>query len=171
MYQIKENEFNDAYEIFKEAFPRSELRDYDKMKSFFDDGILVFKGIKKQDELVCVLLVWELDSCIFLENFAVKKEERGHGFGAMMLEDIRNAYNDKMIVLEVEEPYDDLSERRVGFYKRNHFVLNDFGYMQPALNEEINEIPLFIMSANINLDEEAFMPMKKEIFKTVYQVK
>lgn len=170
MYRIKEDEFDKAYEILENSFPKCELRVYDKMKKFFDEGILVFEGIKEEDTLIGVLLVWPLDSCIYLENFATIESVRGKGYGSRMLDSIKEKYNDKIIILEVEEPYDDLSTRRIEFYKRNDFVLNEYGYMQPPLQEEINEIPLRIMSVHQMINEDVFKEIKKEIFNKVYQI-
>lgn len=169
MRKISNNEFDRFYEIMEHSFPKSELRTYDLMKKMFDEKELLVYGVG--DPLDAAILVWELDSCVFLENFAVDESLRGKGIGASMLKSIADIYKGKTIILEVEEPYDEMSQRRIAFYERNHFTLHHVGYMQPPLNEEVNMIPLLIMSYDNQLDEKNFSLMKEEIFRKVYRVK
>ncbi len=169
MRKITVIEFDRFYEIMEHSFPKSELRPYALMKTMFEDKELMIYGVG--EPLHGAILVWELDSCIFLENFAVDERVRGQGIGAMILKSIAKIYQGKTIILEVEKPYDAISQRRVAFYERNHFTLHHVGYMQPLLNEEVNEVPLLIMSYENQLKEQDFPYMKEEIFKKVYRVK
>lgn len=169
MRKITIDEFDRFYEIMETSFPKSELRPYALMKEMFNNQDLVVYGVG-EETLIGAMIAWELDSCLFLENFAVDKSFRGQGIGASILKGIADIYKNQTIILEVEKPYDAISERRVAFYERNHFALHDLGYMQPALNEEINEVPLLIMSYDHKLKEEDFSKMQKEIFKKVYRV-
>lgn len=169
MYTIKSNEFDHAYKIMEAAFPNSELRTYAKIKEFFIREELRLFGIKEENTLSGVIMCWECDTCIFLENFAVDKAARGKGLGSLLLKEIQNYYIDKLIILEIEKPYDDLSERRLHFYERNGFILSDYGYMQPQINVEVNTIYLMIMSYPKSIDQEQFIAIKDDLFRNVYQ--
>lgn len=169
MYTIKSNEFDQAYKIMEAAFPNSELRTYAKIKEFFIREELRLFGIKEENTLSGVIMCWECDTCIFLENFAVDKAARGKGLGSLLLKEVQNYYTDKLIILEIEKPYDDLSERRLHFYERNGFILSDYGYMQPQINVEVNTIYLMIMSYPKSIDQEQFIAIKDDLFRNVYQ--
>ena len=53
----------------------------------------------------------------------------------MLLNDFLN-HMEKTVFLEVEEPGTDLARRRIGFYERAGFCLNDFDYIQPDLQQD-----------------------------------
>lgn len=168
LYKIKMDEFDLAYKILEDAFPSAELRKYDLMKSFFEKEEVIFFGMKEEEQLQVVILSWEFKEFTFLENFAVHKDYRNKGLGSKCLEKIKQYYT-VPIVLEVEKPYDALSERRIDFYRRNGFILSAYGYMQPPLNTTLNDIPLQMMSYPISLNEKSFAKIKRQIFKRVYQ--
>lgn len=170
MYIISDHEFDLAYKILEASFPKSELRAYKSLKKCFQEGKVVLYGIKLNEILTGVIMCWECDSCVFLENFAVKESARGLGLGSIILKYIKANYKNKLIVLEVENPHDDLSHRRVGFYERNGFIFSNYGYMQPKINDDINEIPLLLMSYPKALDKMLFLKVKNDLFKNVYML-
>ena len=171
MEKIREQEFQEAYKIMEEAFPISERRSYEKMLTLFKQKAFTFFGIHEQAELLGVIMCWECESCVFIENFAVSKKARGKGIGSVILTEVKEYYKNETIILEVETPFDEMSERRIGFYMRNGFILNVYGYVQPQINSEVNSIPLLIMSYPNRLQKECFEVVKKEIFSEVYDVK
>ncbi|NCC55677.1 MAG: GNAT family N-acetyltransferase [Erysipelotrichia bacterium] len=168
MYRISNDEFDIAYKIMEQAFPLSELRTYAKMKEYFDDNKLILYGLKDNEVLTGVIMCWECNSCLFLENFAVNEEARGKGIGSKILQTIQARYDHHLIVLEAEQPHDEISERRIAFYERNGFILSDYGYMQPQINCEINEIPLLLMSYPKKINQETFISIRNDLFKNVY---
>lgn len=170
MYIIPDNEFDLAYRIMEASFPNSELRTYPKIKEYFEREMLILYGIKNDGMLVGVIMCWECDSCIFLENFAVNGKVRGNGIGSVLLNDVKQRYHGKLIILEVEEPFDDLSRRRIAFYERNGFILSDYGYMQPQINEQINEIPLLLMCYPHHIEKDQFEAIRGDLFTNVYML-
>lgn len=169
MKQLTLQDFDRAYEIMAHAFPKSELRQCDEMKKkFIDDEFLLF-GLEEDNQIEGVILCWKTPSCVFLENFAVSEKLRGKGRGSTILSFIKEYFHHDVIVLEVEEPYDETSKRRIGFYKRNGWILSPYGYKQPPLCEEINEIPLLLMSYPNTMDKNIYERIKEELFRIVYQ--
>ena len=74
-----------------------------------------------------------------------------------------------MLVLEVEEPIDDLTKRRVAFYQRNQYVLNPYHFVQPPLRKNAPKVELMYMSYPDSINVYAFDQIKKQIFRIVYQ--
>ncbi len=83
-------------------------------------------------ELMAFLAVWEFDTFLFVEHFAVRKSCRNGGLGAVLLTQL-TAQCRRPVILEVELPTGELEARRIAFYERNGFVMNPFEYMQPAM--------------------------------------
>lgn len=168
MEKLTINDFDEAYALFQKAFIPAELRPYKKMKPLFEQNQLIIYGYKDKQKLVATLLVWELENCIFWENFAVDESLRGQGIGSRVLEEVKAMYQDKTIILEVETPFDEMSQRRIGFYQRHEFMLNPYSYIQPTLDVNPTNVKLQLMSYPYIIDESQYQRIKKEIFKIVY---
>ena len=105
-----------------------------------------------------------------MEHLAVSREFRGDGIGGqMMREYIQQSV--KPVVLEVELPETDIAKRRIAFYQRLGFQLNGFAYRQPPMRKGHGWYPLMIMSFPSSLTEEEFEPIKKKIYREVYQTR
>lgn len=169
MEKIKKNEFDSVYELFMKAFPLAELRPYELMKDLFEREEFVIYLYQKDEQIKGALIVWEFNDFIYLENFAVDETLRGQGIGSYFLEEVKKIYSHQLIVLEVEEPVDTITKRRVAFYERNQFHLNPYHFIQPALRENAPQVELMLMSYPQSIDMYAFDHIKKYIFRIVYQ--
>ncbi|MDH6367086.1 MULTISPECIES: GNAT family N-acetyltransferase [unclassified Breznakia] len=171
MELLKMKSLDEAYPLLQEAFPISELRPYvyieEKMKTSFVELL----GAYEDQQLVGVFLLWQLQDCIFVENFAVAKHTRGMGIGSKMLDALKEKYLHTTLILEVEEPFDHTSARRVAFYKRNQFQIHESTYLQPQINTEKNIHPLCFMSYPKPLDDDLYQKIQQEVFTKVYEVK
>ena len=103
-----------------------------------------------------------------MDNFAVNREYRNGGIGAEVLHRLHELM-DKQLCLEVEPPENELARRRIGFYCRNGFVLNEYHYIQPPMSEGKNSIPLFIMTSKEAVDEERFKFLRRVLYERVYR--
>lgn len=77
---------------------------------------------------------------------------------------------DTPVVLEVEIPAEEMSKRRIGFYERLGYVLDDHVYYQPPYRrgEEFLEMRLMTYG-DINL-QQSFEEVKNCIYRDVYGV-
>ena len=92
---------------------------------------------------------------------------RNRGCGSLVLNEVKNK-TEKLICLEVEPPETEISKRRVEFYKRNGFFLNNYPYMQPPISKGKSMIPLMIMTSNRSINVNEFTNIKKILYKNVY---
>ena len=98
----------------------------------------------KSQYLLGLLTTWHFEEFIYIEHFAIDPDLRSRGYGAEALKTFI-AQQQCPIVLEAEPPTDELSTRRVGFYKRLGLTLYDFPYIQPAYTPESNPVELRLM--------------------------
>ena len=75
------------------------------------------------------------------------------------------------IILEVEPPTDNTSQRRIAFYQRLGFHLNPYHYEQPSMQPGQPAIPLYIMSYPKPLRKDTFESYVDELYRKVYFVK
>lgn len=168
MEKISINEFDEVYALFEKAFPLAELRPYELMKELFENNEFVIYSYVHNQRIVGALIVWELSDFVYLENFAVDESLRGQGIGSYFLDEAKKLYANQIIVLEVEEPVDDITKRRVAFYERNQYVLNPYHFIQPALRNNVSKVELMLMSYPNAIDVYTFDQIKKQIFRVVY---
>lgn len=169
MELLKIEQFDEVYRLFEEAFVPAELRPYDKMKDLFEKKEFIVYIYQNDNRIIGGMITWEFDDYIFLENFAVDSSLRGQGIGGQILSDIKAIYDGRLIVLEVEPPVDELTKRRINFYQRHQWVLNDYHYIQPKLREDADDVHLMFMSYPKTLSYQQCENIKNEITRKVYK--
>lgn len=169
--QISDRDFECFYSIMCLSFPEEERRtregflrlcresEYYKIISVFED-----------DSLIAFLTVWEFDSFIFGDHFAVHPNKRGNALGSKLLEVFLKDISVPFII-EVELPENEICKRRIEFYKRNGLCLCDFDYILPPLQQGFDGVPMKIMAYPKALTKEEFEPYKKTLYNKVYKVK
>mgnify|MGYP003105011728 CR=1 FL=1 len=166
---LTERDFDSVWEIMEESFPRDERRSREAQRKILDVSWYHLYGYRAHGELMAFLAVWEFDTFLFVEHFAVRKSCRNGGLGAVLLTQL-TTQSRKPVILEVELPTGELEARRIAFYERNGFYYNDYFYMQPPIAEGRNAIPLRLMTTGGPLDEEEFFRMQGLLYKNVYGV-
>ena len=169
MRKIDLKQFDEVYTFFQQAFIPAELRDYDEMKMLFEKGLFVIYGEYEDDYLLAAMIVWELEHCVYLENFAVSEKARGKGIGSFVLKEFTRLYKDCFLFMEVEVPYDSISRRRIQFYEKNGYLSNRYTYIQPPFRKDDEPVHLTFMTYPSCMNEEQCHDIKEEIFKVVYQ--
>ncbi len=160
---------DDAIELLYKCFPEDERRDKDEIINLLECGDMELFTKYDKEDLLCFSLYRELGDVIFVEYLAVNSEHRNSGIGSRAVEELKGL--NKMICLEVEPPCDDITRRRIEFYKRHGFFYNDYFYMQPALSEERSPVELRLMTTDRALSRKEFESLKDHILKTVYKDK
>lgn len=95
-----------------------------------------------------MLCYWNFGSFIYVEYLAVEPTMRGGGIGRRIMERL---VNDSMlpVILEVEPPTDQLTTRRIAFYRRLGFQLLPHPYVQPSYGV-VPGMPLRLMLHSLN---------------------
>lgn len=164
------NDFDAVYDIMQQSFPSDEYRPYEEQKSLFDnDEYNIY--VQKEDDgnIIAFIAVWDFNSFVYIEHFAVDPSYRNGGVGSSILRDITEIYGDNLC-LEVELPNSDVSVRRIGFYKRCGFYYNDYPYIQPSISKGKKEVPLKIMTYGNQIDNKSFNVIKEILYTKVYNV-
>lgn len=155
-------------ELMHTAFPEQERRDTPQQREYSDNNPLFFNNIiVENDKPIGMISYWNMGDFYYIEHFAIDPAQRNGGYGKRVLESVKELLQ-APIVLEVEEPTDEMSTRRIGFYNRLEFILHEKPYMQPPYHEGDTELPMFLMTYGaINMEEE-FERVKSVIYKEVY---
>ena len=163
LQRINETDFPEIYRIMQASFPDDEYRPYEEQIALFQEPEYRIYYMPAG-----FLAVWEFESFIYIEHFAVDPALRNSGTGSAMLQELVKQYQ-KPICLEVELPEDELTRRRIGFYERNGFVFNEYPYIQAPISKGKSPVPLRIMTYGSAITREKFEEMKEVLYRRVYK--
>lgn len=169
--QVKtQDEVNYAFveQLMHTAFPQEERRDTPQQREYSDNNPLFRSNVILEDgKAIGMISYWKMDGFFYIEHFAIDPTLRNGGYGKRVLEAIKEELQGP-IVLEVEEPTDEMSTRRINFYKRLDFILHEKPYMQPPYRKGDSGLPMFLMTCGeIDMISD-FEKVKKALYKEVY---
>ena len=163
-------DFDRVFEIIEESFPRDERGTYDEHKKLLSDPAYRIYILQDDESGVIkgFMSVWDLGEEAHIDHFAMAPEFRNGGNGGKMLCDMVKHLG-KMVTLEAEPPESETAIRRVGFYKRNGFFLNEYPYIQPAISKGGNEVPLLIMTYGRNITKDECNALRRVLYSKAYK--
>lgn len=173
LYQAGSEDFPEIWELMDCSFPPAEHRLREKQLELLLNRPAYSVLIRRQEKkgpLEGFLAYWTFQSGRFIEHFAVSPQARGGGIGGEMLRQFLQMA-DTSVFLEVEPPQNELTRRRIAFYQRVGFHLNDFPYTQPSMQPDQPPVPLRIMSWPEPVSGETFALRKEDFLSAVYNVK
>ena len=161
--------YNYIERLLTSAFPEEERRDNQEQRLYTDlNSSFNCNLISLKEEPIGVITYWNLNELNFIEHFAIDPKYRSQGYGKMVLDTIKKQ-QEYPLVLEVEEPSDSISKRRIEFYQRCGFTLHNNPYLQPPYREGNGWIPMKLMTYGEIDMEIMFEKIKKEIYTNVYK--
>ncbi len=163
--KMKKEYFDKVYAIMEQSFPSDEKRPYEEQKKLLDNPSY---SIYIEDKKNAFIATWQFDDFVFIEHFAVRKEYRNTGLGSKMLGEFLEKQK-KTVCLEVELPDTEMAKRRIGFYERNGFFLNEYEYFQPPISKGKKIVPLMIMTSGTKIKENTFKIIQDTLYKEVYK--
>lgn len=168
---MKPDEFDAVYAVMEASFPADERRTYVEQKKLFDDKkyTLYVQHSTENNDIAAFVAVFRFDTFAFIEHLAVNPAYRNNGLGSAILYQLKSTLNCR-ICLEVEPPETPIAERRINFYERNGFYLNNYHYVQPAFSEDKNPVPLLVMTTHGAVNNDEFLQIKHTLYKEVYHI-
>ena len=154
---------------YTESFPEVERRDFSLVRNLVrDESRFIVYALSKEDRYVGFITGWLFDG--YVEHFAIDPAARNGGIGAEAMKQFL-VFCGTPVVLEVEMPTDEMSKRRIGFYERLGFKLDNQVYHQPPYREGGEWLEMRLMTyGDVDL-EHSFEQVKNCLHKNVYGVK
>lgn len=162
-----DNCFNKAMEIYNGSFPIFERRTMDDQIKALEDENYHFEVIYDKEEIVGILLYWDMGRYKYIEHFAIDSKLRGKNYGSRMLKEFCD--HNKNVILEIDPPIDEISIKRLNFYLKLGFKLQDFDYTHPSYRKGCKRHSLKIMTFNHNMLKEDYdtfnILLKRDVMK------
>lgn len=161
--------FDKIFELMQISFPENEFRTYENQKKLLENpSYNIITKVDSDNNVVAFLAFWSFNNFNFIEHLAVNPNFRGKGTGTKIVSEFINSNKEKPIILEIEPPCDVISEKRLKFYEKLGFKLNDYEYFQPPLRENSKPYKLNVMSYPEKLNQKKFNEIKAVIHSNVY---
>lgn len=169
------NDFSDPLldkveKTYNESFPEAERREFSLVRELVkDEPRFVVYTLLRDQVYVGFLTAWRFGSFNYVEHFAIDASARNGGIGGESMKQFL-ALCDVPVVLEVEIPADEISKRRIGFYERLGYQLDDHIYFQPPYRSGESLLEMRLMTyGEIDL-KQSFEEVKSHIHRHVYGV-
>ncbi len=163
-------EFDEIWNIYCDSFPRDERRNLEQQMIILNNHLYSLNPIYDNKKIVGFYSVWDAETFTFIEHIAIDKKFRRKGWGSKALKEVTHKL-DKKIILEVEKPETNEAKKRIKFYKKSGFCLNQYDYEQPAYDKDKQSVPLLIMSYPNKITIDEFKKIKNKLYKMVYNTK
>ena len=171
---VKTNDEDYAFieELMNASFPEVERRDNEAQRENTDHNPLftvhlITDETEEGTKRVGLVTTWSFGDFHYVEHFATSPAVRNQGYGKRVM-DALQSHLPGLTVLEVEEPEDEITSRRVGFYERCGFKLCPRNYIQPAYRPDGESIPLKIMYRGQESLDADFEKVRDTLYKEVY---
>lgn len=163
--------FEDFYAITEASFPKEERRTKEEFLRLaqFSEKYKIY-SLLDGEHLVAFLTVWQFESFMFIDHFAVSATLRNKGIGAEFLKTVLSQSR-LPFILEAELPETEIATRRLNFYKRNGFKENPFPYLLPPMQEGCEATAMHVLSYPKLLTESEFKNIKEILYREVYNAK
>ena len=127
---------NKIQSIYEKSFPQSERFDFDVLEKCNKEFNVHLSCILQDDEPVGMQFTVELPNGItYLMYLAIDEEYRNQNIGSKALQRINTSKNKVMLI--IEKPTDELTERRKNFYLRNGFYSTNVFFEDTGVQYEV----------------------------------
>ena len=143
--------FERAMALYAVSFPLHEQRLPDSQCRILGLEAYHLEQIMEGDRFLGALFFWETDTFIYVEHFCMEPDLRGQGLGQKALALLGE--RGKTVILEIDPPVDEISQRRKGFYLRCGFRENPCRHVHPAYRPAYQGHELVVMSCPGKLEQ------------------
>ncbi|MFI3294912.1 MAG: GNAT family N-acetyltransferase [Rikenellaceae bacterium] len=158
--------FKECWSLYQEAFPEEERREKWYHLKSMESRYFNFEAIIEDSELKGLIGWWDFEQVRYIEHVAVLPELRSKGYGKKIFT-LLKSISPKPIILEVEPPKDEISKRRIGFYRREGFMLNPHYHLQPPYQGD-KGVNLLIMSYPEAITQEYLEQFRNQYFPLIH---
>lgn len=103
-------------QIYTASFPLFEQRTEEQQEQAFQSPNYHLVVYLKDNLFIGFISYWDFSTYVYIEHFAIHENFRGQGYGGLLLEDFNKRLN-KIILLEIDPITDEISSKRLKFYK------------------------------------------------------
>lgn len=161
--------WSEAWRLYESSFPPRERRTAEAHLRAVHDPAFRTLAATGRHGFEGLLFYWDAPDFIYMEHLAVEPARRGEGLGSRILRKLIGDNPGRRIILEIDPPVDEISIRRLEFYRRMGFTANGFDYIHPSYRTGARAEPhsLVLMSYPSPMSDAEFRSFTKFISRRV----
>lgn len=149
--------WDEAWKLYVASFPEHERRSADCHAKALESNDFHTKAAVENGDLLAILFYWTFgDNDIYIEHIAVTPRMRGHNIGSSVLCEFAQQNLRASIILEIDPPQDEISQRRLAFYEKLGFHDSGFIFEHPSYRTGGRRHNLLILSYPSRILEDEF---------------
>lgn len=156
-----------VWRLYTDSFPEWERRRISSHSRASEDDAFNTYIALDNGNLMGLVFYWKSDGMIYIEHLAVNPIMRGKSIGSTIVKGLIDEYPDFTILLEIDPPVDEISKRRLAFYERLGFVMNDYEYVHPSYSKNGKPHPLKVLSLPAPISPDELENFKRYMAETV----
>ena len=154
-------------QMYINSFSSDERREWKEMQKLIDLPDFNIHQIFDDQKIIGLITIWNLLNFTFIEHFAIEESFQGKGVGSQVIRQIIEGKSSK-VILEVEEPTDKPTSRRITFYERLGFSVCESIYYQPPYSMGKSKVKMVLMSFPDKITSLEFIEIKTQLYREVY---
>ena len=160
------NDLTAILALYERAFPENERSPLDPMLEDTTGSaeILSVHSAFGYCGFICILKCSDIVHIIY---FSVEEAFRGHGIGALILEQIRHRYPGKRVIVDIEQP-DEAAENNAQRISRKMFYLRS-GYQENEFSYNWRETDYTVLSQGGSITYKEFRQFWKDLIAVMPQ--
>lgn len=163
-----EKDFELFWEIYEDSFPEDEKRDKNGQLKIMNKEEYNIE-FYREESIIGFITYWHIGDYTYIDHLAIKNEHRGKGYGTKLLDMIKRKGN--KFILEVEPPINKTNKKRIRFYEKNGFYLNEYDYIQRPLKKNGKTVKLELMTYPKRENKEKLLEIDNKLKTIVYKLK
>lgn len=150
----EDKHFDDVMKIYQASFPIFEQRTLKTQIEALENEMYYCTIICENGMLIGLIFYWKYGKYTYIEHLAISPNLRGKNYGSKILKAF--CEDNKHTILEIDNPIDEISIKRLNFYSKLGFKLQDFQHIHPPYRQEYDGHNLKIMSFNRDWSKEEY---------------
>lgn len=154
--------YTDFIRLYEQAFPLHEQRTPKHQITALRHARYHLLCFLEQETLVGFICYWSFPQYIYIEHYAINQTLRGQGYGSRLLNALSEE-TDKIVILEIDPIVDDISGKRLKFYKNLGFIENSYAHSHPPYRDRLDAHSLIVLSSEKTISSELYQQFKHDL--------
>ncbi|MGP2656840.1 GNAT family N-acetyltransferase [Malaciobacter sp. WC5094] len=153
--------FTKAWSLYENSFPSIEKRSLLEQETLMNNKIYKPLAFIEDDMIIAILFYWDFKPYSYIEHFAVNDKLRGMSYGSKILENFLQDKKD--VILEIELISDEISHKRLKFYEKFDFKINEFKHYQVPFRKNQKDLELLLLSYKRKLSFDEYKKLYSQM--------
>lgn len=158
----KHNQYAQMKKLYMEAFPANERKPFWLIKQKQKSGESNMWCLMEGKDFVGLAITMEVEDLVILDYFAIDSELRGKGLGSKALSCLKEMYQGKRLVLEIEDVEQENPEREMRLKRKAFYLAN--GLSEMGVKVTLYGVDMELLGVNCLVDFDEY----KKVYTTLY---